>query len=208
MAPVAVYLERGSKRTFACAVAWPGWARSGKTEEAALGALSDYADRYASVVERTKHRIPAEVDLHVVEVIPGGMTTDFGAPGEIPALDRMVLAAADARQQIDLLRACWSTLDDVIAAAPAELRKGPRGGGRDRDQVAQHVLEAERAYAAKIGVRQKPFDFSACAELATFRGEIVKTLLAGDDFKWPTAYAIRRIAWHVLDHAWEIEDKS
>jgi hypothetical protein len=24
----------------------------------------------------------------------------------------------------------------------------------------------------------------------------------------PPRYAIRRIAWHVLDHAWEIEDKS
>jgi len=26
--------------------------------------------------------------------------------------------------------------------------------------------------------------------------------------RWPARYAIRRIAWHVLDHAWEIEDKS
>ena len=25
---------------------------------------------------------------------------------------------------------------------------------------------------------------------------------------WPVRYAARRIAWHVLDHAWEIEDKS
>jgi hypothetical protein len=26
--------------------------------------------------------------------------------------------------------------------------------------------------------------------------------------KWPPAYAARRIAWHALDHAWEIEDRS
>jgi hypothetical protein len=26
--------------------------------------------------------------------------------------------------------------------------------------------------------------------------------------RWPPRYAARRIAWHVLDHAWEIEDRS
>jgi hypothetical protein len=25
---------------------------------------------------------------------------------------------------------------------------------------------------------------------------------------WPQPYAARRIAWHVLDHAWEIEDRT
>ena len=25
---------------------------------------------------------------------------------------------------------------------------------------------------------------------------------------WPLGYAVRRFAWHVLDHAWEVEDKS
>jgi hypothetical protein len=25
---------------------------------------------------------------------------------------------------------------------------------------------------------------------------------------WPPRYAARRIAWHALDHAWEIEDRS
>lgn len=25
---------------------------------------------------------------------------------------------------------------------------------------------------------------------------------------WPPRYAARRIAWHVLDHAWQIEDRS
>jgi hypothetical protein len=26
--------------------------------------------------------------------------------------------------------------------------------------------------------------------------------------KWPPRYAARRVAWHALDHAWEIEDRS
>ena len=25
---------------------------------------------------------------------------------------------------------------------------------------------------------------------------------------WPVRYAIRRMAWHVLDHAWEMQDKD
>jgi hypothetical protein len=25
---------------------------------------------------------------------------------------------------------------------------------------------------------------------------------------WPTTYAIRRFTWHVIDHIWEIEDRS
>ena len=28
-----------------------------------------------------------------------------------------------------------------------------------------------------------------------------------DGGKWPPRYAARRIAWHALDHAWEIEDR-
>jgi hypothetical protein len=28
------------------------------------------------------------------------------------------------------------------------------------------------------------------------------------DRKWTARYAARRIAWHALDHAWEIEDRS
>jgi hypothetical protein len=26
--------------------------------------------------------------------------------------------------------------------------------------------------------------------------------------RWPARYAIRRSAWHALDHAWEIEDRA
>jgi hypothetical protein len=26
--------------------------------------------------------------------------------------------------------------------------------------------------------------------------------------RWPPRYVARRMAWHLLDHAWEIEDRS
>jgi len=32
--------------------------------------------------------------------------------------------------------------------------------------------------------------------------------LKAPDRSWPPRYAARRIAWHALDHAWEIEDRS
>jgi hypothetical protein len=32
--------------------------------------------------------------------------------------------------------------------------------------------------------------------------------LAAASASWPLSYAARRLAWHVLDHLWEIEDKS
>ena len=41
------------------------------------------------------------------------------------------------------------------------------------------------------------------------RDELATVLLSGAaQGPWLPAYAIRRITWHVLDHAWEIQDKS
>jgi hypothetical protein len=93
----------------------------------------------------------------------------------------------------------------VARTAPAGLRKGPRGGGRDRDEIADHVAAAELAYARKLGIRLG-------SDLAASRDAIAEVLAAPSDSLaakgWPPRYTARRIAWHVLDHAWEIEDKS
>jgi hypothetical protein len=93
-----------------------------------------------------------------------------------------------------------------VAKAPAELRKGPRGGGRDRDRIVEHVLGAEQAYASALAVKLRvPSAEKAAVE--AFRAAIVGGLRAGGA-KWPSRYALRRIAWHAIDHAWEIEDRS
>lgn len=113
-----------------------------------------------------------------------------------------------------LVAAAWQTLDAIVVAAPAELRKGPRGGGRDRDAVAQHVVAAEAAYARKLGVRHKEPAFDDVEAVRALRGGILDVLRLPSDGApllergWPARYAARRIAWHALDHAWEIEDKS
>jgi hypothetical protein len=210
---VRVYVEAGTRRVFACARDWPGWCRSGKGEAEALEALRSYRARYAVVAEAAGEELPTEPRFEVVERVEGSTTTDFGAPGTVPAGDAEPLSAAEAERLAGLVAAAWRVLDRVAADAPAELRKGPRGGGRDRDQVLEHVLGAEVAYARKLGVRgapPKPGDRPAWLAL---REEILARLRAAAGQPppasgWPARYAARRIAWHALDHAWEIEDRS
>jgi hypothetical protein len=211
-----VYAEVGKRRTFVSARDWPGWCRAGKDEEAALTALAEYAPRYRVVVEEAGVRFPASVAraFDVVEHLPGDATTDFGAPGKVAAGDHDALTAAQARRQAALVEAAWTVFDRVVAGAPATLRKGPRGGGRDRDQVVDHVLGAEASYARTLGVRHPAPAQDDTEAIAALRADILDALRAARSGEartpkgWPPRYAARRIAWHVLDHAWEIEDKS
>lgn len=150
----------------------------------------------------------------MVERTPGDATTDFGAPSRPAAADEQPLAGDDLERLLDLIRACWTALDRVVEAAPSELRKGPRGGGRDRDPIAEHVLGAEAAYAGKLGLRLKQPPHGDRSAVAAFRDAILggfRARAAGwkpGDKGWPASYAVRRFGWHALDHAWEIEDRT
>jgi len=210
-----VYLEVGAKRSFACAIEWPGWSRSDRGQEATLQALADYAPRYARVAARaglTITRITA-ADLHVVETVAGTATTDFGAPDAIARADRRRLDAASARRMVALLDAAWQELDRAVAAAPPGLRKGPRGGGRDHDAVVGHVIDAERAYARRIGVRLSAAEWRD-GHVGLLRARCREVLSRPSDGSapfergWPPRYLARRTAWHALDHAWEIDDRA
>ena len=199
MTKTRVYVEVGGKRAFASAADWPGWSRSGKTEPAALEALAAYAPRYAKVARLARVDFPEDAsDLNVVERLNGNASTDFGVPGMPAKNESRPLTDAEAARMIALVEACWKYLDNVVARSPQALTKGPRGGGRDRDKMYAHVLEAELGYARQIGVRIKEPD----------RGALRAALRSPNrDAKWPVAYAMRRIAWHALDHAWEMEDR-
>ncbi len=213
-----VFIESGRRRTFASALDWPGWARSGTTEELAVQALADYLPRYLAIVRLAGLPAPAG-DLAVTERHSGlAKNADFGALGEIAANEREPLAADAGARLALLLEASWQAFDLGAAAAPAELRKGPRGGGRDTEQVVRHVLDAEIAYARKAGLaRDKAAEAAAAASglhpTALLRPRITAALRAPASLHvppdgWPPRYAARRLAWHVLDHLWEIEDKS
>ena len=196
-----VYLEVGTKRVFACAEDWPGWSRSGRNEEAAIEELFSYADRYAPVAHGMKVEDPVITDR-----IPGDGSTDFGAPGRVPPCD---LDGPLPDSWLEIMARSWQLLDDVAAVASASLRKGPRGGGRDRDAVVQHVVSAERSYARQLGVKHKEPAFDDVAAVSALRADIVAALRDGAaELKWPARYFVRRTTWHVLDHAWEIQDKS
>jgi hypothetical protein len=100
----------------------------------------------------------------------------------------------------------------VIAQAPAVLTKGPRGGGRDRDPIVAHVREAEWSYARKLGLRlPAPTTDDAVAALREAILDVLSQPSDGTDpvgKGWPPRYAAARIAWHILDHAWEVEDRA
>ena len=207
--------EVGAKKAFAWAIDWPGWARSGKTADAAHEALRAYAPRFAVVVKAARLEMPAaDGGLEVVDSVPGGGGTDFGVPSSITDADRRRVSAAEAERLAALVKASWTVFDRVVAASPASLRKGPRGGGRDRDKMIGHVIEADHAYARELGIRlpephvgeTKAIDAEREAVLALLGRPSDGGPLA--DRKWTQRYAARRIAWHALDHAWEMEDRA
>ncbi|MDQ6846496.1 MAG: hypothetical protein M3019_02765 [Candidatus Dormibacteraeota bacterium] len=211
--PVRVVIEATEKRAFASAVDWPGWSRTARTDEAALQALAEHAERYAVVA--AKAGIPFALgEYTVIERVPGTATTDFGAPDVPAAAEREPLNSADARRTVSLVEAAWAVLDRVARGAPPSLRKGPRGGGRDRDAILEHVLAAEHAYARKLGVKVPAPHRDQKKAIATLREAIVEVLRdarSADvlvEHPWLPRYAARRIAWHVIDHAWEIENRS
>ncbi|HTX86077.1 MAG TPA: hypothetical protein VME44_28150 [Streptosporangiaceae bacterium] len=212
-AVIPVFIESGNRRVFASALDWPGWARSAKTEDMAVAALADYLPRYAEIVRLAGMTAP-EGTLIVVDRHAGvAKNADFGALGEVATSEHRVLSAADGARLAGLLQAAWTAFDQTAAAAPARLRKGPRGGGRDTDQIVAHVAGGEVEYARKMGVSLTKDERSAPDAQGRLRGLIDAALrdparLITPPKGWPPRYAARRIGWHALDHLWEIEDKS
>jgi hypothetical protein len=217
--PIDVYLEVGTKRVFACAVDWPGWCRSGPDEGTALRELLAYASRYAAIVRsaRLGFTAPTRLEqLRVVERLPGNATTDFGAIGVIPSADRAAANPAQCARLEKVLRAGWRALDAARTRAKGKpLRKGPRGGGRELAAIIDHVGDADRGYLNALGWK---VDLSAggagrAVEIreaiieglrASARGEIPAKGPRGGD-RWPARYFARRVVWHTIAHAWEIE---
>jgi hypothetical protein len=218
---VAVFVEVTPKMTVASALDWPGWCRAGRDEEAALAALADYAGRYAPVAAYAGDSFPATVAVDVVERVPGGPATAFAAPEcrrpfpqVTAAAERATLTPAAARRLAGLVTAAWAVFGQIAAASPAELRKGPRGGGRDRDQLIGHLLAADTAYARKLGVKARQPALDDVAATGELRAAIAAVVGAASDGApvvsggWTTRYAARRITWHVLEHAWEMQDRA
>jgi hypothetical protein len=221
---IDVYLEIGKKRTLAGAIDWPGWCRGGRDEESALQALLDYAPRYAELLRRTRSGFhpPTDVsDLKVVERLDGNGTTDYGVPDMAPASDARPIDEDDLKRFQKLLEAYWRALDAAAKAAKGkQLRKGPRGGGRELEGIIEHVLGANASYLGRLawkGEKREVQDLSeaigqasqetSAALAAAAQGELPERGPRGGVL-WQPRYFVRRAGWHVIDHVWEIEDRA
>ena len=220
-----VYLETGPKKSFACALDWPGYCRSGRTDDEALEALARYGVRYLAAVggEAGFSPPPSAQDLVVRERLKGGSGTDFGVPSAEAKADRRPVDASELSRLSSLLSASWNAFDAAAEAATGhELRKGPRGGGRELGKIVDHVLGAEEAYLKAIGrstaelraaVGGSGDRMSAVRALALdtmadrARGVPLPENPRRRSKVWSVRYFARRSAWHALDHAWEIEDR-
>ncbi len=216
-----VLVEFGKKkRTVAVAFDWPGWDRSGKSEEDALGVLDAYRPRYAKVAALAglSDEFGATGELAVVERVTGiGMTDYYGMSGRWAGPEQAQMSEAECERKIALLQASWETFDAVAARVSPELRKGPRGGGREREEIVRHANGAEiYEFAPKVGVkvpletredpgRLREYRAAFCAGIRDFNA---RGAVAGSVGKWPVQFLIRRCAWHMLDHAWEMEDRD
>jgi hypothetical protein len=222
MAPAKIraYVETGSRRAFAGAIEWPGWCRGGRDQDSALEALFDYRTRYATTLRGTRlgFEPPAGPGAFVVvERLKGDATTDFGAPSMAPKADGCRITDAELARLRSILNACWRSFDVAVDAARGKvLAKGPRGGGRDLRKIVDHVVDADGGYlrmlARKVaaGPEAQRLDRTRTAILdaiATTAREGVPPPGPRGGKRWLPRYFVRRVAWHVLDHAWEIEDR-
>ncbi|MGH2511570.1 MAG: hypothetical protein ACRDGQ_02665 [Candidatus Limnocylindrales bacterium] len=213
-----VILEIGKKRrVVAGATDWPGLDRWGKSAEDALERLATYQPRYAGVAQRAGlgGAFRGANQLEVVERVPGTSSTDFWGIAHVPSqLERAVLAEASLERRLDLLHACWAYFDEVATRVQGELLPGPRSAGRSRDQIVRHVYASEaEQFSRKVEVRT-PRELVLTPEgLAAHRRAYLDAIRAYNTEakparSWPIQFLIRRTAQHVLDHAWELEDRD
>ncbi|HVM24019.1 MAG TPA: hypothetical protein VM253_01305 [Candidatus Limnocylindrales bacterium] len=213
-----VILEIGKKRrVVAGATDWPGLDRWGTSEPDALAKLRSYLARYVAVAERAglAAELAAQEDLEVVERVPGSSSTDYFGIAHVPSeTERLVLSAEELDRRLALLEACWAHFDDTAARVSDELRLGPRGGGWTRDEIVRHVYANEpEQFTRKVEVRTPKEAVLTPGGLAVHREQTLDALRAynadGRPARtWPIQFLVRRIAHHVMDHAWELEDRD
>ena len=210
-------LEQGKKKAVAAAFDWPGWARGGKSETEALAVPATYRQRYARVAELAglANEFRAAGKMKIVERVAGTGMTDYYTLSFRPAAsEKLPMSESECKRKLALLRACWTYFDDVASKVSPDLRKGPRGGGRDRDDIIRHANVVEISdFARKVGVEaaedawRRPKELRAyrdayCAAIRDYnaRGASART--------WTVQFVIRHSAYHMLDHAWEMEDRD
>jgi hypothetical protein len=216
---LALEIGPHGKQVVAVAPDWPGLERGAKTGDAAIERLRSYLPRYALVaklagMEAEFAAIASDPTVDVVEQYPGTGSTDFwGISFAFSSFDQQAMPREELDRQLALVRACWAFFDEVRARVSPEMRKGPRGGGRDRDRIVRHVIHTEQDWAPKVGLPTPPAEQPVDEGLEAYRvayQDAIRALHAEGKLArtWPLRYLIRHIAYHTLDHTWEMEDKD
>lgn len=218
-----VYLEVGRKKVCAVAVEWPGWCRFGKEEGLAAQALLDYGPRYAKIPRSAglAFQIPESTSsFNIVNRLEGNATTDFGAPDKPLPDDWDAIEDQELQRMKKIIRSCWIAFDEVLEKGKGkELKKGPRGGGRELTQIVEHVIGAQESYLKTLGWKLKAIKGETIDQRKVrVRNEVFRGLEVAADGqlpregprggkRWPPRFFVRRLTWHVVDHTWEIEDR-
>jgi hypothetical protein len=218
--PVRTVVERGThgKRAVAFALDWPGWSRGAKSPELALETLEAYRERYrpVAVLAGMGEEFDQAGPFEVVEDRVGTGSTDFWGISFTPcSLEQDPMDGAELERKLRLLRAAWAFFDATAARVSPIMRKGPRGGGRDRDRIVRHVIRNEsEEFAKKVGLSIAEEGALGDA-LPGYRDTYVEAMRAyqrgdikGRMFSWSLPFLVRHSAFHTLDHAWEMEDKD
>jgi hypothetical protein len=218
--PARTVLERGpkGKKAVAFAIDWPGWSRGAKTPDLALATLESYRQRYRPIALAAgmTDEFDAAGPLDVIEDRVGTGSTDFWGISFSPSgSERGPMSDTEIDRKINLLRACWAFFDGVAGRVSAEMRKGPRGGGRDRDKIIRHTIRTESEdFAKRLGLRISEGGALTPDGLVAHREAYVAAMHAynrGEGRRmqsWTLPFLIRHSAFHVMDHAWEMEDKD
>jgi hypothetical protein len=215
---IRVTLEIGPKGKKVVAVApdWPGLERGATTGEVAIERLLSYVPRYATVTKLAgmEAALADITGVDVIEQYPGTGSTDFwGISFAFSSIDHQAMSVQTLERELTLVRACWTFFDDVRSRVSAEMQRGPRGGGRDRNHIVRHTFAAELDWAKKLGVHT-PMDAMLTDEGLTAHRDAycnaIRALHSQSKMArtWPLRYLIRHTAYHTLDHAWEMEDKD
>ncbi len=215
---VRIMIEPGTKtkRVVAVAFDWPGWERPGKDDEHSLEVMELYRPRYRRVAELAglAEEFDAAGELNIVEHTEPSTNPDFfGISGKPASVELEPMSEETLERKMALLQACWQYFDETHPQISETLKKGPRGGGKDRNQVVRHTYGSEIEYSRKVNVRTELADVLTPDGLAAHRQaflEGIRRVHAGERTrsKWPLALTIRRCCYHMLDHAWELEDKN
>ena len=218
-ANLRVILEVGKKerRVVAGAMDWPGLDRWGKTADVAIETLTSYLPRYAGVAKLAgmAKKFAAQRDVEVVERILGSGSADYWGIAHVPSeIEREVLSTPELKRRLTLLQACWNYFDSTAERVSADLRPGPRGGGWTREELIRHVHVNESGqFTRKVEVRtprESMLTPDGRAEHREATIDAIRTYNAEGKAarSWPIQFLIRRIAHHVMDHAWEMEDRD